>query len=184
MGCSTSTAMGDNINEKLSMAAYEGKYEEVEGYIAQGADPAWTDGEGWSALHGAVADGAADVRVAGLLLDRGWNIEASKAKSVPELEGRPSGGLRPLHSAALSGRAECVRLLAGRGAELDCQDENLWTPLHWAAEGANGEVIRALLSLGADRSIKNNDGNTAEDIANAKDDDRSDTIDTRSAFTS
>ena len=65
-----------------------------------------------------------------------------------------------------------------------CQDENLWTPLHWAAEGANGEVIRALLSLGADRSIKNNDGNTAEDIANAKDDDRPDTIDTRSAFTS
>ena len=56
--------------------------------------------------------------------------------------------------------------------------------MHWAAEGANGEVIRALLSLGADRSIKNNDGNTAEDIANAKDDDRPDTIDTRSAFTS
>ena len=181
MGCNTSTDMvtlSDNINEKLSMAAFQGKYEEVEGYISQGADPTWTNDEGWSALHGAVADGAADVRVARLLLDSGWNINTRKTESVPILEGRTSGGLRPLHSAALCGQVECVKLLAERGADLDCQDDNMWTPLHWAAEGANSDVVRTLLSCGADRSIKNKDGKTAEDIANSKDDD-----DTRSAFT-
>ena len=72
--------LSDNINEKLSMAAFQGNYEEVEGYISQGADPSWTNDEGWSALHGAVADGAADVRVARLLLDSGWNINTEKQR--------------------------------------------------------------------------------------------------------
>ena len=39
-----------------------------------GADPAWTDYDGSSALHWAASDGL--VNIARLLLDHGWDLEA------------------------------------------------------------------------------------------------------------
>ena len=43
-------------------------------YISVGADPAWTDYDGSSALHWAASDGL--VNIARLLLDHGWDLEA------------------------------------------------------------------------------------------------------------
>ena len=82
---------------------------------------------------------------------------------------------RPLHYAAEYGQVEMLQLLAGRGAELDCQDaEDQDTPLHWAAYNSHASAVTQLLRLGADGSIRNKDGLTAEELA--RDDD------TRAAF--
>ena len=122
-----------------------------------GADPAWTDYDGSSALHWAASDGL--VNIARLLLDHGWDLEA-----------RSSAGRRPLHYAAEYGQVEMLQLLAGRGAELDCQDaEDQDTPLHWAAHNSHASAVTQLLRLGADGSIRNKEGLTAEELA--RDDD-------------
>ena len=135
------------------VAAGAGKYEEVAVYISVGADPAWTDYDGSSALHWVASDGL--VNIARLLLDHGWDLEA-----------RSSAGRRPLHYAAEYGQVDMLQLLAGRGAELDCQDaEDLYTPLHWAAYNSHATAVTQLLSLGADGSIRNKDGLTAEELA-------------------
>ena len=109
--------MSDNINEKLWEAAKDGRYEEAAACIAR-ADPTWTL-QGRSALHWTARDG--HVRVAELLLDHGWDLEA-----------RTSAGQRPLHEAARCGRVEVMQLLAARGAEINSQDSGKETPLHCA----------------------------------------------------
>ena len=48
---------------------------------------------------------------------------------------------------------------------LDCQDHLKNTPLHLAADEGQAATVSLLLSLGADRTIKNEDGETAEDLA-------------------
>ena len=145
--------MSDNINEKLYWAAEDENYEEAAACIARGADPAWTNNDGWTALHAAASSGS--VQVAGLLLDHGWDKDARTTYK----------GWRPLHWAAGAGRVEVIRLLAERGAEINCQDEDQETPLHWAADYGHADAVKLLLSLGADTTIKNREGETAEDMA-------------------
>ena len=142
--------MGDNY--KLYHAAWDGRYDEVAGLISCGADPAWTHSYGWSALHTAASNG--HVRVARLLLDNGWDLEA-----------RNRWGIRPLHRASEDGRVEVIQLLAARGAEINCQNSEKRTPLHCAAEYGHSAAIQLLLSLGADRSVKNCNDKTAEEVA-------------------
>ena len=61
----------EGINKELVAAVRDGVYAEVAGCISRGAAPGWTDGAGYSALHGAADHG--HVEVARLLLDRGWD---------------------------------------------------------------------------------------------------------------
>ena len=72
---------------------------------------------------------------------------------------------RPLHWAAYCGHVEVIQLLAARGAEINSQDSGKETPLHRAARVGRTAAVKVLLSLGADRSIKNDKGKTAEDVA-------------------
>ena len=58
-----------------------------------------------------------------------------------------------------------IQLLAARGAEINCQDEDQETPLHWAADYGHAAAVKLLLTLGADTTIKNREGETAEDMA-------------------
>ena len=145
--------MSDNINEKLYWAAEDENYEEAAACIARGADPAWTNNDGWTALHAAASSGS--VQVAGLLLDHGWDKDARTTYK----------GWRPLHWAAGAGRVEVIRLLAERGAEINCQDDVQDTPLHEAARYDQTAAVKLLISLGADTTIKNNEGKTADDVA-------------------
>ena len=85
------------------VAAGEGKYEEVAVYISVGADPAWTDYDGSSALHWVASDGL--VNIARLLLDHGWDLEA-----------RSSAGRRPLHSAAEYGQVVVLPKVPSEGS--------------------------------------------------------------------
>ena len=105
------------------------------------ANPAWRYGIGGSALH--LAAGFGHVRVAEVLLDRGWDIEA-----------KSDYGWRPLHYAAVEGHLQMIQLLLRRGAMVDCQSNHNTTPLHLAARERHAKAVSLLLSLGADRTIK------------------------------
>ena len=94
----------EGINKELLAAVRDGGvYAEVAGCISRGAAPGWTDGAGYSALHGAADHG--HVEVARLLLDRGWDRH---------LLARDKLGMTPLHYAADFGRPEMIQLLAER----------------------------------------------------------------------
>jgi ankyrin repeat protein len=47
-----------------------------------------------------------------------------------------------------------VRLLVATGADLDVQDQDLWTALHWAAHKGHAEIVQLLISKGADLTLR------------------------------
>ncbi len=80
---------------------------------------------------------------------------------------RGKKGMTALHYAARrddSGRA--IPLLVEWGAEVNAQDDYLWTPLHDAGDANQGNDKRwdALLACGADKTMINKNGDTAEDV--------------------
>jgi ankyrin repeat protein len=98
-------------------------------------------------LHHAAEEG--DVATLALLLDCGFDPN----------RGDEEIGKTALHSAAMAGRPEAVRLLLARGASPDVRDREFnGQPLVWAAEGSHmhldraaeyAEVGRALLDAGS-----------------------------------
>lgn len=71
----------------------------------------------------------------------------------------------PLHLAADTLRISLSRKLLAQGANPNARDSWSWTPLHNVARRNNPEIIRLLLEKGADKTLKNNNGETAYDIA-------------------
>jgi ankyrin repeat protein len=47
-----------------------------------------------------------------------------------------------------------VRLLVAKAADLDVQDQDLWTALHWAAHKGHAEIVQLLISKGADLTLR------------------------------
>jgi ankyrin repeat protein len=71
-----------------------------------------------------------------------------------------------LHTAALGGDAEVVKLLLDHGAEINARDqESGATPLAYAASLGRAEVVELLLDRGADAALKNIRGQTALELA-------------------
>ncbi|KAK3913419.1 Ankyrin-1 [Frankliniella fusca] len=69
--------------------------------------------------------------------------------ACPEM-GRDGAGRTPLHSAALSGRADVIRvLLAHAHEDLEAEANDGYTPLHCAAVGGHEAAVRVLLEAGA-----------------------------------
>ncbi|KAK3913418.1 Ankyrin-1 [Frankliniella fusca] len=69
--------------------------------------------------------------------------------ACPEV-GRDAGGDTPLHSAALSGRADVIQVLLTHAHEdLEAEANNGSTPLHRAALGGHEAAVRVLLQAGA-----------------------------------
>lgn len=74
------------------------------------------------------------------------------------------GGFAAIHLAAMIGNIELIELLAKRG-NINLPSEN-GTPLHCVAEaGAQESIIQKVISLGADKSILDNNGKTAANLA-------------------
>lgn len=113
-------------------------------------------GDGFTALHLAAFMGHAEaVR---LLLERGAPVDAVATSSS-------IGPVQPLHSAAASGNLECSRLLVEAGAGVNARQSGGFTPLHEAAISGDAALARLLLAHGADRSLADDTGKTAGDLA-------------------
>lgn len=80
-----------------------------------------------------------DTELVALLLDQGEDIQKSYSQR----------GETPLHLAASKTRADMVKMLVARGADVDAADVEGLTPLMWATRVANLGSARALIALGA-----------------------------------
>ena len=76
--------------------------------------------------------------------------------------------------ASYEGRLETAKCLLSRGAQIDVQDEHLFsfsgklqqnTPLHDASRMGHSSLIHLLLQCGANQKIRNGEGKTAEEEA-------------------
>eukprot|EP01108_Squamamoeba_japonica_P005836 TRINITY_DN471_c0_g3_i2.p2 TRINITY_DN471_c0_g3~~TRINITY_DN471_c0_g3_i2.p2 ORF type:complete len:319 (+),score=174.33 TRINITY_DN471_c0_g3_i2:100-957(+) len=126
--------------------------------VSCGAPASVADDNGVAPLH--VAVGAGRASTASLLLDAGALVGAADSR-----------GATPLHYAAAhdgtdsDAAAAVVRLLLERGALLSARDEAGDAPLHWAARAGAAAPLATLLDAGADVLARNDDGETAADIA-------------------
>ena len=112
--------------------------------------------DGWTPLH--LAAFFAQDEAVRTLLDQGAD---------PNLYGRAFERNLPLH-ASCAGRLKkpkVVALLIPVTADLDARQGGGWTPLMLAAANDMAESLTQLLQAGADRSLTNDEGQTAHDIA-------------------
>jgi ankyrin repeat protein len=94
------------------------------------------------------------VEVVRLLLESGANAEIANTHRVTAL-----------HYGARNGSLDVCRLLLDWGATVDPVDRWKETPLHDAARKGNLSVAKLLVERGADVRVKNNNGETASDVA-------------------
>jgi ankyrin repeat protein len=116
-----------------------------------------TDKYGFTALHVLMTEDRP--QVAQILIDAGADVNA-----------RNDQQMTPLH---LAQHRSLVELLVKHGADLNSRAQGGVTPLHVAAsEGADTgsiEVIEALLKARADATLRDDEGQTAKQIAAARD---------------
>ena len=78
-------------------------------------------------------------------------------------------GFTALHRSAVMGHKEVVVLLLEKGgADVSAIDAAGMTALHRSSRWGHEEVVRMLLDHGADVSVKDNVGETAQDLATAR----------------
>lgn len=77
--------------------------------------------------------------------------------------------LSPLHTAALRGYVDILRLLLGAGVNPNVGNDQGDTPLHVAADLGRVDAVQVLLSAGADATVMNNFGSTAARKAHPND---------------
>jgi hypothetical protein len=63
-------------------------------------------------------------------------------------------GETALHQACYKGHTDCARLLVAKAADLDVQDQDLWTTLHQACYKGHTEIVQLLISKGADLTLR------------------------------
>ncbi|XP_062307267.1 tankyrase, TRF1-interacting ankyrin-related ADP-ribose polymerase b isoform X3 [Osmerus eperlanus] len=98
------------------------------------------------------------VAVAEYLLEHGADVNA-----------QDKGGLIPLHNAASYGHVDIAALLIKYNTCVNATDKWAFTPLHEAAQKGRTQLCALLLAHGADPAMKNQEGQTALDLATADD---------------
>lgn len=139
----------------LFVAAGQGYVPTAQALIDRGANVAFVNQAGATALHMAAEHG--HTAVARLLIEHGAPIDA---------RGRSED--TPLLHAAAGGFTDFAQLLIEKGANVDIADKSGWTPLHCAAEKGNDRIVQMLLVAGAAADIKTLQGATAADVARAR----------------
>jgi ankyrin repeat protein len=71
----------------------------------------------------------------------------------------------PLHAAAAGGRLEACRLLLRAGADPNARQRGGYTALMTASVVNNGDLAELLVAYNADLGLRNDEGNTAAEIA-------------------
>uniref|UniRef100_A0A8C8DXS0 Poly [ADP-ribose] polymerase n=1 Tax=Oryzias sinensis TaxID=183150 RepID=A0A8C8DXS0_9TELE len=107
-------------------------------------------------LH--LAAGYNNLEVAEYLLEHGADVNA-----------QDKGGLIPLHNAASYGHVDIAALLIKYNTCVNATDKWAFTPLHEAAQKGRTQLCALLLAHGADPTMKNQEGQTALDLATADD---------------
>lgn len=143
----------------LVFAAMGKRLHLVNALIRAGASIDRTIGEGQTALFMSLlapdAGRSADDRCALALLNAGADSSL-----------RHESGAMPIHLAAASNYLAALQaLLDRRPQDVDAKTNSGITPLMMAATEGHAEAVRLLLRSGADRTLKDDEGLTAKDIA-------------------
>ncbi len=88
-----------------------------------------------------------------------------KSGMIPDVNKMSPAGLTALHQSAIDGNLECAKTLLRNGADVNSVDCEQWTPLHAAAMSGHAALVQFLLNAGASPSLKNEEGETAYDVA-------------------
>lgn len=153
------------IDTPLIEVAYYGPIEVVHELLAADADPNLVGRYSTPLSKAASRIGRPSaVEIVEALLAAGADPDA------PNIRGHA-----PLHEAVDSDDAHTetqvaiIEALLAADANPDIEDDRSWTPLHHAARHRHTEAVEVLLSAGADPNIKNEDGETALDLAESSD---------------
>ncbi len=84
---------------------------------------------------------------------------------IPDVNKMSPAGLTALHQSAIDGNMECAETLVRNGANVNSTDCEQWTPLHAASMSGHVSLVQFLITSGADASLKNEEGETAYDVA-------------------
>lgn len=167
----------------LQKAAKAPRFERIEYFLGFGLDPMQRSRDGVTVLQIASQAGI-DQRTLALLTSKGLKVSDTDAmgrqaihyaavKSIPVLTAAgadvnavDSEGRTALHYAAREGQNAVAAELLNNGASVFIQDKRGRTALHLAATNHNGEAtIDTLLAAGAPKTVRDNDGKTARDVA-------------------
>lgn len=139
----------------LWYAARVGDSKGVVSLLQHGADPDHADSSGVTPLGAACAGGSASI--VQVLLGRGARLEA-----------RTKDGDTPLLLAVARGRQAIADLLLLAHADKDAQNRFGDTPLILASRNGDLQMTRRMLAAGAAAGIRNNNRQTAADVAVAR----------------
>lgn len=174
-----------NVNGQFVMAARAGQVARVSALLEDGAKVNSRDRNGDSPLNMAAAKGNAEL--VDVLLKAGADVNLANLAGVTPLMGAAFSAnpdifrkllaagakFEPLDRvkknaatyAAASGCTGCLSELRRTGSTVNAPLENQLTLLMWAAAYGHETTVRFLLEQGADRSLKDNRGKTAAEMA-------------------
>ncbi len=142
-----------NPAQTLREAALEGNLPLAQAALEKVTDADDTDEEGHTALMLASYNG--HTAIAEALLQKGADVNLIDSR-----------GLSALHFASSGPFVQTVELLLSHGALIDLPDDiEQFTPLMYAASEGHAEVVKTLLDHHADITLKDKDGDTAENFA-------------------
>lgn len=179
-GASWNKGSSPSMHTPFGLASAYGYIDIVQIFLDRGADPAFTDDEGWTPLL--IASSHGHLEVVRLLLDQGADHTAKMDRSSTSLHFASSNGhlevarllldrgadhaaiendgLTSLILASMFGQLEVARLLIDRGADLETANDSGMTPLHSVSMYGHLEVARLLLDRGAKHSATDGNRNT------------------------
>lgn len=174
-----------NINGQFVMAARAGRAERASALLSEGAKVDSRDRNGDSALNMAAAKG--NITLVDVLLKAGADVNlANLAGVTPLMAASFRGNADIVHKllaagakaeptdrikknaatyAAGSGCTPCLAELLRAGTPVNGRLENDLTLLMWAAPYGHESTVKFLLEQGADKSLKDNRGKSAVDMA-------------------
>jgi hypothetical protein len=148
------TGWNERFGDTLSLAVREGRMQDVQEFLAAGADVNMGRGPGGDPLLLAVQGG--NEPMVRLLLSRGATLNPPPR----------NGGA--LHFAVARRRPGMVKLLLEEGAKVNVTDDRENTPLNLAAKSGQADIVRMLLEKGADRNIPDARGVIAVNAARSE----------------
>lgn len=126
----------NDINVLLFSAAYTGNQQEVEKFLAEGADINFKTELNQTLLHAAVIGN--NKYIVQLFIDKGIDVNAIDKT-----------GQTILHKAAIRGNAAMIELLIANGVDLNILDQDKINALTLAAMHGNVQAMKVLINQGA-----------------------------------